>query len=346
MVAAFQRALLLFATLSTALQQPPQAHAPCRTLRAPRRTLHAPSRTVRSAMPPMWPYVTCDGCAPGGAFGLFFAVAATGLGLPASEDVLLVALGSRLAAMGARARAAHVAAALAGVVAADCCTALLGAKIRENAAALGEEAPGLLRRFYEAVSRQIAYETKRDGARLRRDLEAKLNRAVADVGATLERLFTGAPPPPPPPTPSFFRRAEQLFRRSTCNTRTALAGAGQATAALFGDVLARRRAPPPPALLLGATNRAAFGQRWPLQLLAGADGRLGTSYAAGSLFAAATVTLPLQLVVGLCLAPSRLAVGSFQFAIALAQLCRFGPLWAALGTAIYATARDKARRGS
>jgi hypothetical protein len=156
--------------------------------------------------------------------------------------VLLVALGSRLAAMGARARAANVAAALAGVVAADCCTALLGAKIRENAAALREEAPGFLRRFYEAVSRQITYETKRDGARLRRDLEAKLNRAVADVGATLERLFTGAPPPPPPPTPSFFRRAEQLFRRS--GHRGALRRRPRATTSAAAAGAAARRHEP------------------------------------------------------------------------------------------------------
>ena len=51
------------------------------------------------ALPPLWPYVGCDGCVGAGAAGLFVALVSTGFGLPVSEDVLLVSLGSRLGAM-------------------------------------------------------------------------------------------------------------------------------------------------------------------------------------------------------------------------------------------------------
>ena len=59
------------------------------------------------ALPPIWPYVGCDGCVGAGAAGLFVALVSTGFGLPVSEDVLLVSLGSRLGAMRPATLAAH-----------------------------------------------------------------------------------------------------------------------------------------------------------------------------------------------------------------------------------------------
>ena len=64
------------------------------------------------ALPPIWPYVGCDGCVGAGAAGLFVALVSTGFGLPVSEDVLLVSLGSRLGAMRPATRAAHCVAAV------------------------------------------------------------------------------------------------------------------------------------------------------------------------------------------------------------------------------------------
>ena len=299
---------------------------------------------VAASMPPMWPYVGCDGCAPGGAVGLCASLACTGLGLPISEDVLLVSLGARFAALGWAARLAHVAAALVGVVAADLLTVSVGTALRANA--LSDQAPRFLARFYASVSKQLAFEAKRDGARLRRDLERKLRCAAADVGDAIDAVFRPRLADERPPDawrlPSRLERVERAARRVTCNTRTALAGAGQATADVFGRVASAEPLGAPTAL--GAANRASFGQRWPLCLLFGVsvkDPNDLFAYAAGALAAALTVTLPLQLALGALLAPSRALVALLHLGVAFAQLCRFGPLWAALARTIAGTVAEQ-----
>ena len=96
------------------------------------------------ALPPIWPYVGCDGCVGAGAAGLFVALVSTGFGLPVSEDVLLVSLGSRLGAMRPATIAAHCVAAVAGCALADVATVSLGCALRENEESLRKTAPGFL----------------------------------------------------------------------------------------------------------------------------------------------------------------------------------------------------------
>ena len=97
---------------------------------------------------------------------------APGFGLPVSEDVLLVSLGSRLGAMRPATLAAHCGAAVAGCALADAATVSLGCALRENEESLREQAPGFLGRLLRSIGRQLDKETRRDGARLFRDLRS------------------------------------------------------------------------------------------------------------------------------------------------------------------------------
>ena len=88
---------------------------PTPAMRGPTSSMRPSMRRLKptQALPPIWPYVGCDGCVGAGAAGLFVALVSTGFGLPVSEDVLLVSLGSRLGAMRPATRAAHCVAAVA-----------------------------------------------------------------------------------------------------------------------------------------------------------------------------------------------------------------------------------------
>ena len=113
------------------------------------------------------------------------------------------------------------------------------------------------------------------------------------------------------------------LRRLTCNTRTALARAGQAIQALMP--LRDENKDEGPAAL-GARLRASSGQRWPLALLAGLRGSIDRRrYAVGSATACLTMTLPAQLALGAIIGPSRRGVVALHGAVAWAQLCRQGP---------------------
>ena len=270
------------------------------------------------ALPPIWPYVGCDGCVGAGAAGLFVALVSTGFGLPVSEDVLLVSLGSRLGAMRPATLAAHCGAAVAGCALADVATVSLGCALRENEESLRKE-------------------TRRDGARLFRDLEERLRGAVDG----LKRLVVGAAPPPPPPR-DWMKMFVMRLRRLTCNTRTALARAGQAIQALMplrnGD---RDEGP----AARGARLRASSGQRWPLALLAGLRGPVDRrKYALGAAAACVTMTLPAQLALGAIIGPSRRGIVALHVAVAWAQLCRQGPLWAAIAVAVKDEVSARRRR--
>ena len=277
-------------------------------------------------LPPIWPYVGCDGCVGAGAAGLFVALVSTGFGLPVSEDVLLVSLGSRLGAMRPATIAAHCVAAVAGCALADVATVSLGCALRENEESLRKTAPGFLGRLLRSVGKQLDKETRRDGARLFRDLEERLRGAVDG----LKRLVVGAPPPPPPR--DWMKMVVMRLRRLTCNTRTALARAGQAIQAL---VPLRKEDRDEGPAALGARLRASSGQRWPLALLAGLRGPVDRRrYAVGSAAACLTMTLPAQLALGAIIGPSRRGVVALHAAVAWAQLCRQGPLWAAIAVAV------------
>ena len=257
---------------------------------------------------------------------MFVALVSTGFGLPVSEDVLLVSLGSRLGAMRPTTLATHCLAAVAGCALADVATVSLGCALRENEESLREQAPGFLGRLLRSIGRQLDKETRRDGARLFRDLEERLRGAVDG----LKRLASGTPPPPPPR--DWMKMVVMRLRRLTCNTRTALARAGQATQALLP--LRKEDRDEGPAAL-GARLRASSGQRWPLALLAGLRGSIDRRrYAVGSATACLTMTLPAQLALGYVLGPSRRGVVALHVAVAWAQLCRQGPLWAAIAVAV------------
>ena len=132
------------------------------------------------------------------------------------------------------------------------------------------------------------------------------------------------------------------LRRLTCNTRTALARVGQATQALLP--LRKEDRDEGPAAL-GARLRASSGQRWPLALLAGLRGSIDRRrYAVGSATACLTMTLPAQLALGYVLGPSRRGIVTLHVAVAWAQLCRQGPLWAAIAVAVKDEVSARRRR--
>ena len=298
---------------------------------APTPAMRGPTPSMRlkpaQALPPIWPYVGCDGCVGAGAAGLFVALVSTGFGLPVSEDVLLVSLGSRLGAMRPATLAAHCGAAVAGCALADVATVSLGCALRENEESLRKTAPGFLGRLLRSVGKQLDKETRRDGARLFRDLEERLRGAVDG----LKRLVVGVPPPPPPPR-DWMKMFVMRLRRLTCNTRTALARAGQAIQALM-PLRNEDRDEGPAAL--GARLRASSGQRWPLALLAGLRGPVDRrKYALGAAAACVTMTLPAQLALGAIIGLSRRGIVALHVAVAWAQLCRQGPLWAAIAVAV------------
>jgi len=297
---------------------------------APTPAMRGPTSSMRlkpaQVLPPIWPYVGCDGCVGAGAAGLFVALVSTGFGLPVSEDVLLVSLGSRLGAMRPATIAAHCVAAVAGCALADVATVSLGCALRENEESLRKTAPGFLGRLLRSVGKQLDKETRRDGARLFRDLEERLRGAVDG----LKRLVVGAPPPPPPR--DWMKMVVMRLRRLTCNTRTALARAGQALQALVPRRDENKDEGP---WALGARLRASSGQRWPLALLAGLRRPVDRRrYAVGSATACLTMTLPAQLALGYVLGPSRRGIVALHVAVAWAQLCRQGPLWAAIAVAV------------
>ena len=132
------------------------------------------------------------------------------------------------------------------------------------------------------------------------------------------------------------------LRRLTCNTRTALARAGQAIQALM-PLRNEDRDEGPAAL--GARLRASSGQRWPLALLAGLRGPVDRrKYALGAAAACVTMTLPAQLALGAIIGPSRRGVVALHLAVAWAQLCRQGPLWAAIAVAVKDEVSARRRR--
>ena len=96
------------------------------------------------------------------------------------------------------------------------------------------------------------------------------------------------------------------------------------------------------AFAAGLDNRVAFGQRWPLALLTGLDGPLDVrAYATGSAVAALTLTLPAELALGAALGTRPRVVRLLATAVALAQLCRFGPLWYAVARAVEQEVRER-----
>ena len=79
-------------------------------------------------------------------------------------------------------------------------------------------------------------------------------------------------------------------------------------------------------------HRAWLGR---VALLAGLRGPVDRrKYALGAAAACVTMTLPAQLALGYVLGPSRRGVVALHGAVAWAQLCRQGPLWAAIAVAV------------
>lgn len=282
-----------------------------------------------------------------------------------------------------RARLLYYAAAVGGVATADTLTVGLGRAIRANAGALAEQAPGFVGRLLAAVREQLAVEARRDHGRLKEQIEARLRTATIDLGAQLRTLAGMRDSRPDAPKVVVESRARATWRRLaasnawvrriTCNTRTSLAAWGQTSTALTKIVFTRGRSqslsqgrnrskrsnsratgtvssPPPPSdsLFAGIDNRLALGQRWPLALLSGFSAAPELAYGpyfAGAALAAGTATLPVQLALGAALRDWSRKV--CYVLIATAQLCRYGPIWAAVVAAIADTVKaeiDTARR--
>ena len=118
--------------------------------------------------------------------------------------------------------------------------------------------------------------------------------------------------------------------------------ASAAASAASSDSTAASSASTSSAFAAGVDNRVAFGQRWPLALLTGLDGPLDMRvYAAGSAVAALTLTLPAELALGAALGTRPRVVRLLATAVALAQLCRFGPLWYAVARAVEQEVRER-----
>ena len=64
-------------------------------------------------------------------------------------------------------------------------------------------------------------------------------------------------------------------------------------------------------------------------------------YAAGSAVGALTLTLPLELAAGALLSSRPIVIRAVGALVALAQLCRFGPLWYAVGQAVAQEVRER-----
>ena len=64
-------------------------------------------------------------------------------------------------------------------------------------------------------------------------------------------------------------------------------------------------------------------------------------YALGSAATALSLTLPIQLLLGYVLAPSRPAIFCLHLAVAWAQVCRQGPLWGAIFVAVREEVRGR-----
>jgi len=275
-----------------------------------------------------------------------------------------------------RSKLLYVLAAVGGTAAADTLTVGIGRALRVNAGMLGEQAPGFLQRMLFAIRKQLVVESKRDNARLTEQIETRLRAATINLGEQLRALMgiddsenedvtnnkdaSGAL--------STWQRLEASntwLRRITCNTRTSLAAWGQTSVTLTKIVASRRRfqsssqthkinkkrsaATSLPSVspvsttdsrFAGIDNRLALGQRWPLALLSGfsADPQLDYGqYFMGAALAAGTVTLPVQLVLGAALQDwSRILC---YVVIAIAQLCRYGPIWATVFVAIADTVK-------
>ena len=155
-----------------------------------------------------------------------------GLGLPLSEELLVLGIGAALPRLSGSRRLCTLVWLLVGVVASDLATVSLGTLLRRNSASLRTQAPRFGGRLLASVGQQLSVEGRRDARRLERQLSYRLQstaRSAAELLALLSRAAdqpgAGEPPRPLPPLPGPLQLT--LLRRATCNTRTALATAGQ-----------------------------------------------------------------------------------------------------------------------
>ena len=146
------------------------------------------------------------------------------------------------------------------------------------------------------------------------------------------------------PLPAALLRRWQPFSPSspTSSPLPSPSASASAASAASSDSTAASSASTSSAFAAGVDNRVAFGQRWPLALLTGLDGPLDVrAYATGSAVAALTLTLPAELALGAALGTRPRVVRLLATAVALAQLCRFGPLWYAVARAVEQEVRER-----
>ena len=200
----------------------------------------------------LWPYAMPMPSAAAGGCGVLccsrppltvLSLVGAGLGLPLSEEILVLSLGSQLPSLSPTRRLCVLLWTLVGVVASDLATVTIGAELRRRSPILASKAKSFGPKLLQSVGRQLSFEAKRDGKRLEEqlarrllatartatDLIARLNRALgSDSSRSLDDVGQNEAPlqwPRVPSPPKALRLT--LLRRATCNTRTALATVGQ-----------------------------------------------------------------------------------------------------------------------
>jgi hypothetical protein len=281
------------------------AHRPC----ARARPLVDDYRTMLVPMPTlMWPYVLpWPGTTACGALCCsrppltVLSLVGAGLGLPLSEEVLVLGLGAQLPDLGATRQLCVLLWALVGIVMSDLATVTLGSQLRTRSDALRASAPRFLGRLLRSIGVQLDMEARRDARRLEEQLARRL-RATASSATELLRTLGGAlggssssdpRPAPSPIEPSVLRL--KLVRRLTCERQHSVLHHG--TSRAFSNAASHRRVLPrarPPGNT--RTALAAAGQAGPrlLSVLTSsqrrsrtAKAREGGRAAAASSFAAA-----------------------------------------------------------
>ena len=93
------------------------------------------------------------------------ALIGAGVGLPFSEEVLVLGIGAQLPGLSTTRRLCVLTWSLVGIVLSDLATVALGSLLRTQQATLRKSAPRFLGRLLRSIGRQLDFEARRDARR-------------------------------------------------------------------------------------------------------------------------------------------------------------------------------------